>query len=229
MIMNALHALHLGTIPRNTLICLQTQRNLAHSVLYEARILIRMLGHILLVRTLQQAIQRRAGRSLCHLHQLLEPHHLLRFNLQLRIGTLIMRTIAADFLRAGAQRLHRHNCRNRPFKLLALLRLIHAVNIHRRSHAADRRSLRNKIRELQLDKGLLCLQMLLKLVENLLHVAQTYRAKRAQAFHKTAHMRTAHIMRQINSQRHLRHAVLRAMLSIAQLNRPAQILNAHML
>ena len=73
------------------------------------------------------------------------------------------------------------------------------------------------------------LQMLLQLIQNSLHISEAHRAESAQALHKTAHMRAAHIMRQIYSQRHLRHAVLRTMLSIAQLNRPAQALYSHML
>ena len=50
-----------------------------------------------------------------------------------------------------------------------------------------------------------------------------------QGFHKTAHVRTAHIMRQINRQCHLCYAVLRPARFIAQLNRPAQALYSHML
>ena len=188
-----------------------------------------MLRNVFFVRALQKAIKRRACGSLGIFHQLLQPYHFLRLNLQLRPGALIMRTVFADFLGAGAQRLHRHNSCNTPTQLLTLLGLIHAIDIHRCFHATHRSLLRYKIRELQLDKSSFSLQMLLQLVQNCFHISETHRAESAQTLHKTAHVRTAHIMRQIHRQCYLRYAVLRTACFIAQLNRPAQALYSNML
>ena len=123
--------------------------------------------------------------------------------------------------------MHGHNSLNLQLKLLALLRLIYTINIHRRSHTAHGSSFGNKIWEFQLKKSLLSLQMLLQMVQNAFNLGQAHRAQLTHAFHKAAHMRTAHIMGQIHCQEHLGHAVLGAALPIAQLDGPAQILNTH--
>lgn len=90
-------------VPINPLILIEPQGDFPGRVLNKTRIFIGFLGDKLFIRTLKQRKDRRRSRSLGHFHQFFDPYRFRATDRNLGTGPLIVRTIFADFLGAGAK------------------------------------------------------------------------------------------------------------------------------
>ena len=97
MIMNTLLALHLNTIGANTGKYIHPLFDLTADILYEFRMVIGVFGDILLVRPLQQSIERRGGRLLRDLHILLKGDKFVGIRRNGDQCSLIMGGIVGNF------------------------------------------------------------------------------------------------------------------------------------
>jgi len=104
-----LEVLDLGGVAADPRIRIELQRDIAHQVLDELRVLVGALGHPLLVGALEHGPEFTRGAVLGEADQLgpgqilqqLDPHRDMR--------TLVVGAVVGDLLRAGAQALHRHH------------------------------------------------------------------------------------------------------------------------
>ncbi len=74
VVVDRLEVLRFDHVGQHALLLVQTHGDVAHHVLDELRIVVGALGHVLLVRPLEDAVQLARGFLLGDVDQLLDPH-----------------------------------------------------------------------------------------------------------------------------------------------------------
>ena len=234
MIVNRLEVFGLDPIPEDILILFGATRHISDKILDKDRIVIRPLSDEFFIRTLEQAIEFGTRRILHQTDHFLDPHRLGAPDGEGDMAALVMRPRFADRLGAGTERRDRNDDRYDEIDLAISLPRKPAGQcgiepnrvVEQSDGLGDGGCLFQKIGKLKVNMGLITLQRLGKLHQNIADIADMEdRPVRVQYLDESAHVRPLEMMRKINRHLNRGDCSLLAVIFIPDTDRITQILH----
>ena len=152
MIVDRLEILALDHVGGDARLGVEPQRDVAHHVLDELRVVVGPFGHVFLIGPLEDAVQLARGLGLGDVDQFLDPHVLAQLRLDRDVRALVVRAALRDLLRARAQARDRnHDAHPQRGLAVAAFADQRRLVIHEALDAAHGRALGDEEREGHLD------------------------------------------------------------------------------
>src|SRR5665213_772195 len=227
MIMDGLEILALDHVRLHALVAVQPHGDVAHHVLDELGIVIGALGHVLLVRPLENAPQLARGFALGDIDEFLDPHVLAQPHPDAHVRALVVGAAIGNLLRAWAQAGDRHHDLD-AHAGLAMVDLAdqRGVVVHEALDAGHRRALHDEIGKRHLDMTGIGIEPQGHFAEHLLKRVDRNLTLAMQDLDEARHVRALEVMRQVHIHVEGRDRVLLAGGTILDLDRMTNVLDA---
>src|ERR1700687_4371704 len=226
MVVNRFEILALDHIRRDAILAVEPHGYVAHDVFDEFRVVVGMLGDILFVRPLEDAVELAGGFLLRELDQLLDPDVLLQPRLDGHVRALAVRAALRDLLRTGTQAGDRDHDLDPGVGLAAAdLADQRGLVIHQALDARDRRALHDEERKRHLDMTGIGVEPRSHLAEHRSERVDRDLALVMQDLDEARHMSALEVMRQVHVHIERSHRVLLAGGTVLDLDRMADVLD----
>src|SRR5215469_17108097 len=228
VVVDRLEVLSLHHVGGDPVIAIEAHGDITHQVLDELGIVVGALGHVLLVGTLEDAVQLARGLALGDLDELFDPHVTAQARRDGDQRALVVSAVVGDLFRAGAQARHRYGHAQPHLAVtVAVLTDQHGAVVHQALHSGDRRPLHDEEGETHLDVAGVRLEPCRHRAQHAAEGLDRDLALGVQDLHEPRHVRALEVVRQAHVHVETGDGVLFARRAVLDAHGVADVLDAH--